>query len=224
MTTAAASARDHGPGGSARADRAAGTGWWRESWRSALIATAVALFGGVAVGAATPLLQGALPAAVNSFANSAGGWTALAFLLVWAGRARPLLAAPLGAVAFVAMVESYGAVSASLGAFYSAPFTDLFTFVGMAAGPVLGVAASAARWAPVPLRPLGVAVLSAVLVGEGVYGLVVVAATTSPVYWSIQLAAGVLVLVAALGIRPARRSVFAAVGLAALGAATFYWL
>lgn len=198
--------------------------WWRETWRSAAFATTVALAGGVAVGAATPLLQGALPQALTSFANSAGGWTAFAFLLVWAGRARPLLAAVLGALAFVAMVECYGAASAALGSFYSAPFTDTFTFVGLAAGPVLGVAASVTRWAPPALRPLGVAVLTAVLVGEGVYGLTVIGATTSPVYWSVQLATGVLALVAALGWRPVRRTAVLTCALALAGSASFFVL
>ncbi|OUD88478.1 hypothetical protein BC477_10815 [Clavibacter michiganensis subsp. michiganensis] len=33
----------------------------------------------------------------------------------------------------------------------------------------------------------GVAVLSAVLVAEGIFGLTVVAETTSPVYWTLEI-------------------------------------
>jgi hypothetical protein len=199
--------------------------WWRETWRSAGVAAAVALTGGLLVGGATPFMQGGLPHAVTSFANSAGGWTALAFLLVWLGRARPLLAALLGAVAFIAMVESYGAVSAWRGSFYSEPFTDTFTFVGLVAGPVLGVAASLTRWWPQRLRALPVSVLGAVLVGEGVYGLTLIASSTSPVYWSVQLAGGVVALAAAVMLtRPGGRIAASAIALTLAGATAFYGL
>jgi hypothetical protein len=196
--------------------------WYRETPRSAVLATGLALGGGLAVGIATAYLQGLLPHALASFANSAGGWSALAFVLVRLSRAKPLLAAALGAVAFVAMVEGYSLGSLWRGGFYAAPFTSSFTLIGLVAGPVIGLSAALSRWASHLLRPLAVAPLSAVLIGEGVYGLTVVADTTSPVYWTIQLAAGAAATAAALITdRPGLRWGLAAAVAALAGAALF---
>ena len=156
-----------------------------------------ALLGGLVLGGLTSYGQTVLPGELRSFANSAGGWTMLAFLLVWLGRARPGLAAVLGIVAFEALVEGYELVSGWRGFFYQRPFSGIFTLVGLGAGPVLGVAASLTRHAGGARRALAVAPLSAVLLGEGAYGLLVVRETTSPVYWGLQLVLGVGFLVLA---------------------------
>ncbi len=198
------------------------TRWYTESWRSAGIATAIALLGGLLLGGVTSYGQTYLPDAVRSFANSAGGWTVLAFLLIRFGRARLLLAGVLGIVAFEALVEGYRLVSGWRGFFYARPFGGIFSLIGLVAGPVLGVSASLTRYGSRPWRLLGFTPLAAVLLGEGCYGLAVVGGSTSPVYWSLQIGAAVLIIaVAAARIRPGTRVVALAVALTLAGAAVF---
>ncbi|KTS64945.1 hypothetical protein NS206_06055 [Microbacterium testaceum] len=157
----------------------------------------------LALGGLTSVGQSILPEALVSFANSAGGWTILAFGLVWLTRARPPLAAALGVMSFVLLVEGYRIVSGWRGYYYAEPFQDTFTIIGLFAGPVVGLSASLLRWGPGSWKPFAAAPVAAVLIGEGVYGLTVVGATTSPVYWVAQLVLGVaLVLSTVAAARP----------------------
>jgi len=172
--------------------------WYSETWRTALPATAIALFGGLLIGGLTSFGQLVLPPWVNSLSNSAGGWTMFAFLLVWLGRARPLLAALLGLIAFEALSEGYGIVTRWRDIPYSAPFASVWALVGLATGPVLGISASLVRHGSPLWRALGVTPLAAVLLGEGIYGLRAVADTTSPVYWTLEIVLSVLFIVLAL--------------------------
>lgn len=193
------------------------------TWRSALVAFVVVVVGAAIVGGLTPYGQRYLPHAFASFANSAGSWTVLTFALVYLGRSRTWLAAVLGAVAFVTMNEAYGVVSNLRGIFYSAPLGNVFALVAIVAGPVIGVAAGLVR-SPNPLRRvLGCAVPAAVLIGEGVYGLTVIADTTSPVYWWVQIAGGVA-LATSVPLRTGVRVSTTAIGVAvtAVGAVAFY--
>jgi hypothetical protein len=164
-------------------------------WRSALVALVVVVAGAAIVGGLTPYGQGYLPRMLSSVADSAGSWTALTFGLVYLSRSRTWLAAILGAVSFVVMNEAYGLVSDLRGSFYSAPLGNVFTVVAVVAGPVVGSAASVLRSSSGPLRALGCAVPAAVMTGEGVYGLTRIAETTSPVYWSLQIVAGLAIAV-----------------------------
>ncbi len=150
----------------------------------------------LALGGLTSVGQTVLPDALASFANSAGGWTILAFGLVWLTRARPPLAAALGVVSFVLLVEGYRIVSGWRGFYYAEPFQDTFTIIGLFAGPVVGLSASLVRGGPGSWKPFAAAPVAAVLIGEGAYGLTVVAATTSPVYWILQMGGGVALVVA----------------------------
>jgi len=199
--------------------------WYSESWGSALGATVIAVVGSLVLGGLTSFGQQYLPAPLRSFANSSGGWTMLAFLLVRAGRARPLLAAVLGVVAFEGLVEGYAVVSSWRGFFYAEPFSSVFSLIGFAAGPVLGVAASLTRWARPRWRVLGVTPLAAVLVGEGAWGLRHVADTTGSTYWILQLVLGpVFLAVAIRRFRPRRADAVLAVAMAAVGAVAFFGL
>ena len=174
-------------------------GWWyRESVVSTLRAVLVAVLGAMLIGGLTSLGQQYLPAWLNSLANSVGGWTMLSFLLVWLGRARPLLAAVLGVVVFQLLTESYSVVSEWRGFDDGDPFTSIWTVVGLIAGPVLGVSAGLARHGRPVCRALGVTPLSAVLLGEGIWALNTIADTTSPVYWSLEIVLSVALLVAAV--------------------------
>lgn len=197
--------------------------WYSESFRSALLAVAVCLGGALVLGGLTSLGQQYLPPWINSFANSAGGWAMLTFLLVWLARARPLLAGILGIVAFEALNEGYGLVSGWRGNFYSAPFSSIWTLAGLAAGPVLGVAASLTRYGTPPWRLFGVTPLSAVLLGDGVWGLLRVSATTSPVYWSLEIVLSVFFIVLAIARRrPRIRVVLLSLAIWLVGAAVYF--
>lgn len=162
-----------------------------------LRATIVVLVFSLVVGGLTSPAQGFLPEWMSSLANSAGGWSMLAFVAVWLSRARPLLGAVLGAVSFVAMVEAYGIVSLWRGFFLADPLSSMWIPVGLVAGPIIGLAAALVRHASRRWGIAGVAVLSAVLVAEGVHGLTVVAETTSPVYWTLEIVLAVGFLAAA---------------------------
>ncbi|HEX6956175.1 MAG TPA: DUF6518 family protein [Agromyces sp.] len=170
-----------------------------------------------ALGGLTSLGQAVLPAEVASLANSASGWavpTAALVLLSARGYVEAAVGAALG---FVAMTVGYAVVSGWRGFPYDP--TD-WAIVGLLAGPVVGVAAHALRRGPMP-SAVGAGLLAGILVGEGVYGLTVIAATTSPVYWWAVIGLGAaLVLATAVRLR-AVRSVLVLVLVTAVVAAGF---
>jgi hypothetical protein len=112
---------------------------------------------------------------------------------------RPLLAVLLGAVAFQGLNEAYGVVSLWRGYLYAAPFSSKWTVVGLVAGPLFGVAAGLARHGKPIWRVLGVTPLSAVLLGEGVWALQTIATTTSPIYWTLEIALSAVFMTVAIG-------------------------
>jgi Family of unknown function (DUF6518) len=97
----------------------------------------------------------------------------------------------VGALSLLLMNQGYGIVSAWRGIPYSGGFWMLAALV---VGPVIGLAAVCWRAHSETLRALAGAVPSAILIGEGVYGLVKIADTTSPVYWIASIAGGVAIL------------------------------
>jgi hypothetical protein len=156
------------------------------------LATAVALLGGLLVGGLTSPGQTYLPSWINPLANSIGGWSMLTFLLVWLSRARPVLGAVLGVIAFQAMLEGYGIVSLWRGYYYAEPFSTMWVIPGIAAGLVLGSSAAMVRHAQRALwRVLGVVPLAVVLLGDGIFSLVTVSDTTGWVYCVLEMIAGV---------------------------------
>lgn len=163
-----------------------------------LPAVALAIGGGLLLGALTSLLQTVLPPSVNSFANSSGGWSMLVFALVRGGRARPVAGAVLGLLSFFAMLEGYDIVTGVRGFGWSPPFSDPFWLLALPAGPILGLAASLTLHGTRGWRVLAVAPLSGVLLGEGIWALGAVADTTSPVYWWLEILLGVGFLVLAV--------------------------
>ena len=166
-------------------------------WGRVASSIIVVVVGSILVGALTSPAQQSLPDALRSFANSAGGWSMFAFLLIWLSRARPLPGALLGAASFVLMVESYGVVSALRGHFFAAPLASPWIPIGLVSGPILGAGAALVRYGSRRLAILSVAILSLVMVAEGLYGLTLIRSTTSPVYWCIQIAAAVAFLAVA---------------------------
>ncbi|MWV57798.1 DUF6518 family protein [Rathayibacter sp. VKM Ac-2754] len=184
---------------------------------------AVALVGGLVLGALTSFLQTWLPSSLTSFANSSGGWSMLVFALVRLGRARPVPAALLGLLAFWALLEGYDLVTGARGFGYSPPFTDVFWLLAVPAGPILGAAAALTLHGTTPWRVLAVAPLSGVLIGEGIWALGAVADTTGSVYWWLQIVLGTGFLVlAVIRRRPRPLTVLAALAVTALAAAVFH--
>jgi hypothetical protein len=136
-------------------------------------------------GCLTPLGQQYLPDALRSAANSAGGWEIVLVAAVGVARLRPLPAAITGAVGFLLMLEGYSLVSEARGH----ADRSLFSFwgvVAIVAGPVLGLATAWLRARSRVLVAIGVLVLIAPLLAESMYGLTVIRATTSPVWWLVE--------------------------------------
>ncbi len=132
-------------------------------------------------------------------ANSAGGWmipTAVLVLLLARGYPE---AAVAGAGAFVALTLGYAVASGWRGIEFD---PAAWAIIGAIAGPVIGSAAHALRRRGMQLV-LGTSVLAGVLIGEGAYGLTVIAGTTDPTWWWTEIAIGTSVLVVgALRVRP----------------------
>jgi hypothetical protein len=198
----------------------------------ALLAIAITAGIALAAGAITPFAQQYLPDWLRSLANSSGSWAMIGLLAVYVSRARGVLAAVLGIAALVLLNEAYAVVSTARGFYYAGGLASEWTFVAIVAGPIIGLAASWLRWSRAKplLVTLAVAAPSAVLIGEGVFGLTVVAETTSPVYWWLQIAGGVA-FVAIVSVRMLRRRGYIALAavLTLTGAALFlafysWWL
>jgi Family of unknown function (DUF6518) len=161
----------------------------------------VAVGAGLAIGIATSVGQGSLPEGLSPLSNSSGSWCLCAFALALFER-DPRRAALVGFASLVAMVAGYALATEFRG--YPVG-TSMFVRWGVAAviaGPALGVGAAWLR-GPNPLRAAaGVAPIAGILLGEGLYGLTVVAATTSVGYWIGEVAVGLtLVVLAAIRLR-----------------------
>lgn len=199
------------------------SGWTRVGRAAASVAVVVAI--ALLAGALTSVGQQYLPDAVRSIANSSGSWTLITFAAVYLSRTHGLAAAVLGAIAFVLMNEAYGIVSTWRGYPYIGGITNIWNVIGVIIGPIVGIAASWLRTEAPRQRAFAAAAPSAVLIGEGIYGLTVVSETTSPVYWWLEIVAGVLVvaLIAVFRLRH-RRYIVDAVVLTVMGAVLFAFL
>ncbi len=130
----------------------------------------------------------------------------LTALLVAAARPSLVGGAVLGVVSFVSLVLGYTIGSELRGLTYD-PL--LWGVVGLVAGPFVGAAAAAIMGRDVVRAAVGAGALAGVLVADGIYGLTVVADSTSPVYWTLCVAlGGALVGAAAIRLRT-RRAVVA---------------
>lgn len=144
----------------------------------------------VVLGGLTFFAQGFLPEWFTSFANSASGWTLLTTVSVFLAKLRAGLSALLGAVSFVLLTLGYS-WAAALSELYYNPM--LFSTIGVLVGPFVGLAACWLRERG--LRgALATAALAGVAVGESIYGLTIVAGSTSPVYWTLIGLAGIVLL------------------------------
>jgi Family of unknown function (DUF6518) len=164
---------------------------------SAINAVLVGVIAGLIVGALTSPLQGWLADSVSSLANSAGTWSLAAFLV--ARRSPTVVVGALVAAIALAMCEVGYALTTEIRGGSNATTTVAFWLVAAAlAGPALGVAATWSRQQHPLRRGAGFGVISGVLLGEAVYGLVKIRDTTDWRYWTAEIvvAAGIVVAVA----------------------------
>lgn len=147
----------------------------------------------LALGAVTSWAQGFLPDAWRSLANSPSGWASVTALVVMVHRPTLRRGAVLGSVGFVCLVLGYTLASELRGLAYD---PTLWGVIGLITGPFIGAAAAGAATTRSTPVALGSGVLAGVLVADGIYGLTVVAETTSPVYWATVLVLGLLVVLA----------------------------
>lgn len=152
---------------------------------------AAVIAGSLVLGGLTSVAQAVLPDSLRSLANSPSGWTLLTVVLIAVARLRLLPAAVLGAASFVSLVLGYTLVSELRGLSYSPVFWGA---TGVLAGPIVGWSTSAALDRRPLLGAVGSSLIAAVLLTDAIYGLTVVADTTSPVYWWVVGVAGLVFL------------------------------
>jgi hypothetical protein len=211
-------------------DRLATGGHDRERWdqrvfgapRDAIRATLIVLVTAAVWGGLTSFGQQYLPDELRSLANASGPWFSVVMASIAVAWPRLGLAIILGALGLIVMNEAYGVVSRGRGFPYGGGLTSIWNLIAVVVGPIAGIAATWIRSSRSVLVALGAAAPASVFIGESLYGLTVVSDTTSPVFWSIELAAGIaLVAVAAIRIR-SLVAIGVLVGATALGAALFY--
>lgn len=177
------------------------------------------LVGSAAAGVATSFAQGWLPPQAGSLANSAAPWCAVAFLsALVAARASTAVAA--GPLALAALVAGYYLTSELRGLPVGMRTVAFWGLAAVVAGPVLGLAAYAVRHRRGLLAAAACGVPVGLLLGEGGYGLVVVADTTYPPYWWAEVISGVVLLAVLGAVRLRRPGSLAGAVVAAAGMAT----
>lgn len=185
---------------------------------------------GLLLGGATSFGQQYLPDELRPFANSNSGWTLLAYVvsvLCTQNRTarRWWIGAGLGLVVFHTLLLGYSTVSTWRGFPDSYGWGDFFFLVATLAGPVIGLAGLWWWSDRQVLRAVGVAVFAAVMIGDGVSGLLRVVDTTGPTYWVLSIVIGAVTLAwVALRRLSHLRERLIAVALTAVGATAFVLL
>jgi hypothetical protein len=159
---------------------------WMRRPSSVVNSVLVAVIVGLIVGALTSPLQGWLSDSTSSLANSAGTWSLIAFLV--ARRSSNIVVGALAGAVTLAMCELGYALATEIRGGSSATSTVLFWIAAaLLAGPTLGVAATWSRQSRPLRRGAGFGVMSGVLLGEGIYGLVNISGTTDWRYWAAEI-------------------------------------
>ena len=189
------------------------------SKRSLVAAGGWALGIGCLVGVATFFGQGVMPGQWNTLVNSGAIWLVAPFF-VGARSGSRRFAAVLGTAVLLATVVGYYGSAGLAGAPMSTWTTAFWLGVALVAGPLYGVAG---RWwhdQRRVFRVIGVALLSGVLVGEGLYLAVVL-----HYFWSggVMLAAAFIAAVV-LARRDDRMATLLALPVPALAAGGVYML
>lgn len=200
--------------------------WHRRAFGApgdALRAALIVLVTAAVTGGLTSFGQQYLPDELRSLANGAGPWFAVLVGAIVVARPRPVLAIILGVLGLIVMNEAYGVVSRWRGFYYGGSLSSMWNQIALLVGPVAGIAATWLRSPRPSLVALGASAPAAVLIGEGLFGLTVVSDTTSPVFWTIELAAGIgVVVVTAVTRLRTISAIGVLVGATAVGTALFY--
>jgi hypothetical protein len=164
----------------------------------AVVRVTIALSGAFLAGVLTSFGQ-AVPA-LASVSNSAGPWFLVAALLCLvagarAGRVTLPLTMVLGVVLLELMHVGYWVTTVLRGFPDVLSVTNPWVLLGVPAGLLAGAVAVAVRSRDARWRSGAFGVTAAVLVGEGIRGLLQVAATTGHVTWVVEIAVGVVLLV-----------------------------
>ncbi len=152
-----------------------------------------AILGGVAAGAFARLLDSALPAPWNTLANPSALWGLLPFAAVTALRLRGWPAASVGAAALVSMVTAWIVLAPSPA---SGREVVLWGVVGVFAGALCGLAGDLVRRSAPWFHRVGLAFMGGVVLGEALYGILLIGGPQ----WLVEGAIG-LALPLALGRR-----------------------
>ena len=175
---------------------------------------------GFGLGVLTAYAQFWLPEEVGSLANSAGTWCLIAVLLALLATSQRAAAA-FGVLALGTLLIGY----VSGAAFRDIPSSrSLVAFWGLAAfvvGPFLGLAAHWIKTEKPIYNAVGAGGICGLLIGEGVYGLVVIADSTYPPYWWAEILVGAGLLIWASARLRRAQLVGLAVGVATVIAVAF---
>ena len=145
------------------------------SGRSTVIGLTLVATGGLVVGTATSYLQGVLPRASNTLANSGAVWSVLAFALVAIAMdaAREPAMAIAGVVALLAEVAGYYSIASPLRGFPSTSSERIvWTAAALVVGPFVGLAAAWWTGGTELQRLAAAAAMSGIVLGEGMHGLI----------------------------------------------------
>lgn len=191
--------------------------------RAPVAEVALAVLVGIGIGALTSVLQGQL-GPMDPLFNSAGSWCVVAALLASRTR-RAGLAVLVGVLVLWSLLGGYLLATELRDLTMSRTFLLFWAACGAVGGPVMGLAGSWLRHHEAWRAALAVAASAGLLLGEAVYGLTVVVATTGATYWVLQAVAGLAVVVGwVVHHRPEPRWLALGVGGAAAGAGTFLLL
>lgn len=183
----------------------------------AVLVLAVAL----GLGALTDLGQAWLPQSSASLVNSGGSWAAVAFVLALlaTGTGRAIL---WGLLALAGLAGGYYATAILRHVPESPASIRFWMLAAVIVGPLLGLGASWVRRGSPVTAALGAGAAAGLLGGESVYGLTAIAGSTSSLYWTIQLAVAVALLIAldAWRVREPAPVVLSVVTAAVVGALT----
>lgn len=164
----------------------------------------VAMAAGLVVGAVTAFAQGGvLPEVLAPLANSHGPWTLVAFALALTAPAART-GGLAGMLALACMLAGYVLTNDARGFPSSSAMMLYWGLAAVVAGPVLGVGAHWLRHRQGVRAAFGTAAMASVLIGEGLYGLTVVAATTPAAYWWGEIVAGAVGLAWVCALRLSR--------------------
>jgi hypothetical protein len=159
----------------------------RRKWFQVLLA--VALIVGLVAGFATSYLQDVLPGPSNSLANSGAVWSMVAFLVTLATRQQGGRAATIGALTLLGEVAGYYAIASPIRDIPSSTNERLaWVVAAIVVGPVVGLAAGWWTGGRLMGRLAAASVMSGIVLGEGVHGLVQV--DFRGVQWWIEVVLG----------------------------------